>query len=116
MSWVRIPPRAVFSLKKEKAVLGVYICLALIYHVQYACSCKCTCTHVHVCPLSPGSCKRANDWISEAKYPVITRDSTGGTCTEAGGTPVVLGKIKRIKSMQPKPLEEEIAKSLGEHV
>ena len=23
--WVRIPPRAVFSLKKEKAVLGVYI-------------------------------------------------------------------------------------------
>ena len=23
----------VFSLKKEKAVLGVYICLALIYHV-----------------------------------------------------------------------------------
>ena len=24
-------PRAVFSLKKEKAVLGVYICLALIY-------------------------------------------------------------------------------------
>ena len=28
-----IPPRAVFSLKKEKAVLGVYICLALIYHV-----------------------------------------------------------------------------------
>ena len=26
--------RAVFSLKKEKAVLGVYICLALIYHVD----------------------------------------------------------------------------------
>ena len=29
VSWVRIPPRAVFSLKKEKAVLGVYLCLAL---------------------------------------------------------------------------------------
>ena len=29
-------------------------------------------------------------------------------------SPVVLGKIKRIKSMQPKPLEDEITKSLGE--
>ena len=29
VSWVGIPPRAVFSLKKEKAVLGVYLCLAL---------------------------------------------------------------------------------------
>ena len=55
------------------------------------------------------SCKRANDWISEAKYPVITRDTSDPT-----STPVVLGKIKRIKSMQPKPLEEEISKSLGE--
>ena len=34
--WVRIPPRAVFSLKKEKAVLGVYICLALF--IMYACN------------------------------------------------------------------------------
>ena len=25
----------------------------------------------------------------------------------------MLGKIKRIKSLQPKPLEEEIARSLG---
>ena len=58
-----------------------------------------------------GSCKRANDWISEAKYPVITRDTA-----DASSTPVVLGKIKRIKSMQPKPLEEEIAKSLGNWV
>ena len=29
VSWVRIPPRAVFTLKNEKAVLGVYICLTL---------------------------------------------------------------------------------------
>ena len=64
--------------------------------------------NVHV--LYSCRCKRANDWISEAKYPVITRDTT-----DASTTPVVLGKIKRIKSMQPKPLEEEIAKSLGEH-
>jgi microcephalin len=60
-----------------------------------------------VSPLWVEACKRANDWISEAKYPVITRDTA-----DASSTPVVLGKIKRIKSMQPKPLEEEIAKSL----
>ena len=62
------------------------------------------------------SCKRANDWISEAKYPVITRDSSETAGPTGGGTPVVLGKIKRVKSMQPKPLEEEIAKSLGEWI
>ena len=28
VSWVRIPPRAVFSLKKEKAVLGGLACLS----------------------------------------------------------------------------------------
>ena len=49
-------------------------------------------------------CKRVNDRVSEAKYPVISNE---------GGTPVVLGKIKRVKSMQPKPLEEEVAKSVG---
>ena len=51
------------------------------------------------------SSKRANDRVSEAKYPVLCKDGTD--------SPVVLGKIKRIKSMQPKPLEEEITKSLG---
>ena len=45
---------------------------------------------------------------------MITRDSSGTAGLTEGGTPVVLGKIKRVKSMQPKPLEEEIAKSLGE--
>ncbi|KAL5457097.1 hypothetical protein EMCRGX_G034336 [Ephydatia muelleri] len=50
------------------------------------------------------ACKRANDRVSEAKYPAIVNDLTG--------SPVVLGKLKRIKSMQPKPLEEEVAKSL----
>ena len=39
---VRILPRAVFSLKKEKAVLGVYLCLALfIMYIQYG---SATCT------------------------------------------------------------------------
>ena len=51
------------------------------------------------------SCRRANDRVSEPKYPVL--------CREGSGTPVVLGKIKRIKSLQPKPLEEEVARSLG---
>jgi hypothetical protein len=41
--------------------------------------------------------------VSEAKYPVLC----------GSDSPVVLGKIKRIKSMQPKPLEDEITKSLG---
>ncbi len=41
--------------------------------------------------------------MSEAKYPVLC----------GSDSPVVLGKIKRIKSMQPKPLEDEITKSLG---
>ena len=33
VSWVRIPPRLLFSLKKEKSVLGVYIlpCLLVMY-------------------------------------------------------------------------------------
>ena len=53
-------------------------------------------------------CKRANDRVSEAKYPVLSREG-------AGGSPVVLGRIKRFKSLQPKPLEVEIARSLGEH-
>ena len=52
------------------------------------------------------SSKRANDRVSEAKYPVLC----------GGDSPVVLGKIKRIKSMQPKPLEDEITKSLGEQL
>ena len=51
------------------------------------------------------SCRRANDRVSEPKYPVL--------CREGSGTPIVLGKIKRIKSLQPKPLEEEVARSLG---
>ena len=34
-------------------------------------------------------------------------------CREGSGTPIVLGKIKRIKSLQPKSLEEEVARSLG---
>ena len=49
MLWVRIPPRAVSSLKKEKAVLGVYLCLALfimyilqvmVEVVEATCACK----------------------------------------------------------------------------
>ena len=55
--------------------------------------------------ISNCSCKRANDRVSEAKYPAIVNELTG--------SPVVLGKLKRIKSMQPKPLEEEVARSLG---
>ena len=57
-------------------------------------------THTH-------RCKRANDRVSEAKYPVLNKDGSD--------SPVVLGRIKRIKSMQPKPLVEEITRSLGEH-
>ena len=63
---------------------------------------------VHICVLFSSlscSCRRANDRVSEPKYPVL--------CREGSGTPVVLGKIKRIKSLQPKPLEEEVARSLG---
>ena len=82
----------------------------VLYIVQLMYTCTCTFVHVHVSSF-PHSCKRANDWISEAKYPVITCDSNGGALRR--GTPVVLGKIKRIKSMQPKPLDEEIARSLG---
>ena len=48
-----------------------------------------------------------NDRISEAKYPVIPGDKN----TSA----VVLGKLKRLKSMQPKPIDEdEISRSIGE--
>ena len=43
--------------------------------------------------------------MSEAKYPVL--------CKDGSDSPVVLGKIKRIKSMQPKELEVEITRSLG---
>ena len=42
--------------------------------------------------------------MSEAKYPVIS---------EGAESPVVLGRIKRMKSMQPKPFDEEIARSVG---
>ena len=35
VSWVRILPRAVFSLKKDKAVPGVYIYLCLCLLVMY---------------------------------------------------------------------------------
>ena len=54
------------------------------------------------------SCKRCNERVSEAKYPVTSKDINGGT-------PVVLGKIKRVKSMQPKPFEEQVARSLGKY-
>ena len=57
-----------------------------------------------VSPLWVEACRRANDRVSEPKYPVL--------CREGSGTPIVLGKIKRIKSLQPKPLEEEVARSL----
>ena len=50
------------------------------------------------------SCKRCNERVSEAKYPVIS---------EGMESPVVLGRIKRMRSMQPKPFEEEIARSVG---
>ena len=53
------------------------------------------------------SCKRCSERVSEAKYPVLGQ--------EEYGTPVVLGRIKRIKSMQPKPFEEQVARLLGTH-
>ena len=51
------------------------------------------------------SCNRCNERVSEAKYPVIL---------EGTESPVVLGRVKRMRSMQPKPFEEdEIARSVG---
>ena len=52
---------------------------------------------------------RCNERISEAKYPVTSVEN------ERMGprTPIVLGRIKRVKSMQPKPFEEEVARSVG---
>ena len=48
-----------------------------------------------------------NDRISEAKYPVIPGDKNTTSS-------VVLGKLKRLKSMQPKPIDEdEISRSVG---
>ncbi|XP_064382263.1 microcephalin-like isoform X2 [Halichondria panicea] len=57
-----------------------------------------------VSPLWLDACKRANDRVSEAKYPVL--------CKDGSDSPMVLGRIKRMKSMQPKPLVEEITRSL----
>ncbi|XP_003391259.1 PREDICTED: microcephalin-like, partial [Amphimedon queenslandica] len=54
-------------------------------------------------PLWLDACKRCNERVSEAKYPVIS---------EGVESPVILGRIKRMKSMQPKPFEEEIARSV----
>ena len=43
--------------------------------------------------------------MSEAKYPVVSK---------ATDSPTVLGKLKRYKSMQPKPIDEgEISRSVG---
>jgi microcephalin len=56
-------------------------------------------------PLWLDSCKRCNERVSEAKYPVI---GDGGP-----GTPVMLGRLKRMKSLQPKPFEESVARSVG---
>ena len=45
VSWVRIPPRAVFSLKKEKAVLPLLAChvaLSVSYILQYSGECTWT--------------------------------------------------------------------------
>lgn len=43
--------------------------------------------------------------MSEAKFPVVSK---------ATDSPTVLGKLKRYKSMQPKPIDEaEITRSVG---
>ena len=52
---------------------------------------------------SHNSCVSSNEIAPEGKYPAIFDENSD---------PVVLGKIKRIKSMQPKSLDEdEITKS-----
>ena len=50
-----------------------------------------------------------DDRISEAKYPVVSGEKK--ECA------LVLGKLKRLKSMQPKPIDEEqITKSVGQFI
>ena len=44
------------------------------------------------------SCISSHDIAPEGKYPAIFDDNSN---------PIILGKIKRIKSMQPKSLDEE---------
>jgi len=65
------------------------------------------CMHTFICLYSlyssHNSCVSSNDIAPEGKYPAIFDENSD---------PVVLGKIKRIKSMQPKSLDEdEITKS-----
>ncbi|XP_062507282.1 microcephalin-like isoform X2 [Corticium candelabrum] len=48
------------------------------------------------------SCRQTGEIASEAKYPVIYNEST----------PVILGKLKRMKSMQPKSFDEQLSRSI----
>lgn len=51
-------------------------------------------------------CKQSNVRVSEAKYPI----REGGD----GRSPIVLGRMKRTRSMQPKPFEKKVMRSVGE--
>ena len=70
------------------------------------------CMHIRMYVLILGvytffSCVSAHDIAPEGKYPAIFDDNSN---------PIILGKIKRIKSMQPKSLDEEEITRSGKYI
>ena len=81
------------NLKGMYTKCSVLICSWYIHSyicIRYRDVCSLCCSHY--------SCVSSNNIAPEGKYPAIFDENSD---------PVVLGKIKRIKSMQPKSLDEE---------
>ena len=51
------------------------------------------------------SCRQSGKRVSEDLFPVIDAEEIG--------TPLIIGKLKRTKSMQPKAFEEDVRNSAG---
>ena len=73
----------------------MYVCTCVYIYIYIYLIVSVLCTYVVLLTLC--SCISAHEIAPEGKYPPIYENSD----------PVILGKIKRIKSMQPKSLDEE---------
>ena len=78
----------------------VCVCIRLCVYLS-VCVFVCVCVCVCVClwwVFKFFSCVSSHEYAPEGKYPAIFDENS---------VPVILGKIKRIKSMQPKSFDEE---------
>lgn len=85
----------------------MYVCMYLDMYIRM---CVCSYVRTYVCTYFGClffSCVSAHDIAPEGKYPAIFDDNSN---------PIILGKIKRIKSMQPKSLDEEEITRSGKYI